>query len=162
MTLDDFDRRILDILQTDCTRAHAEIGDEVGLSGSAVRRRIQAMRAAGVIAHEVAILSDTIAGLTVIVTVEFERETPDIYAAFAAAMRTDERVLQCYATTGRFDVVMLVAAASADDYKAWADLALLSNASVRRYETFVASSQIKFTTRRPATALKLSEDRDGR
>src|SRR5262245_33044101 len=107
MTLDDFDRRILDILQSDCTRAHAEIGDEVGLSGSAVRRRVQAMRAAGVIDREVAILGERFSGLTVVVMIELERETPEIYAAFKDAMQKDDRVLQCYAVTGRFDVVLL-------------------------------------------------------
>jgi Lrp/AsnC family leucine-responsive transcriptional regulator len=133
-------------------RAHAAIGDEIGLSGSAVRRRIQALRDAGVIAREVAILSESVAGLTIIVTVELERETKEVYDAFRDAMHSDEHVLQCYMTAGQYDLVLIVAARSPEDYKEWSDRTLLGNSSVRRFESFVSWSTVKFTTRRPAAA----------
>lgn len=149
MDLDAFDQRILDILQSDCTRTHAAIGREVGLSGSAVRRRIQAMRAAGVIAREVAILGEGAGGLTIIVTVELERESKEVYDAVRKSVRGDDHVLQCYLTTGEFDLVLIVAACSPEDYKDWADRTLLANAAVRRFESHVVWSTAKFTTKRP-------------
>jgi Lrp/AsnC family leucine-responsive transcriptional regulator len=149
MDLDDFDRRILDILQTDCSRAHADIGAEINLSGSAVRRRIQAMREAGVIAREVAILGDTLAGVTMIVTVALERESREVYEAFGKAMQAENRVQQCYTTAGQFDVVLIVSARDAEDYRGWAEEALLNNGSVRRYDSYAVSSTMKFTTKRP-------------
>jgi Lrp/AsnC family transcriptional regulator, leucine-responsive regulatory protein len=153
MNLDSLDRRILDFLQTDCTRSHAAIGDDVGLSGSAVRRRIDAMRKAGVIAREVAILGDAAVegGITVIVTVSFERESRETYDAFRAAMRNEECVLQCYATAGQFDFVLVVVAKSPAEYEAWGERTLMSNPAVRRYDSFVVWSTVKFTTRRPVS-----------
>lgn len=152
MDLDGFDQRILDILQSDCTRAHAAIGREIGLSGSAVRRRIQAMRASGVIASEVAILGESAGGLTIVVTIELERESKEVYEALREAMRADAHVLQCYLTTGQLDLVLIVAARSPEDYKDWADRTLLANPAVRRFESHVVWSTAKFTTRRPVAA----------
>jgi len=151
MQLDRLDQRILTILQDDCTRSHAQIGEEVGLSGSAVRRRIQAMRDGGVIAREVAILSEQagVGGITVVVTVTFERETQEAYDAFRDAMRREERVLQCYATAGQFDFVVVVAAKSPEDYERWGEATLMSNPALRRYDSFVVWSTVKFTTKRP-------------
>lgn len=154
--MDDFDRNILDILQTDCTLAHAEIGKRVGLSGSAVRRRVGALQRSGVIARQVAILGPEAkeAGITVIVTVAFERESPEAYDAFRRTMRQEERVLQCYSTAGQFDFLLVVAAASPEDFEIWGERTLMSNPDLRRFESFVVWSTVKFTTRRPsATAL---------
>ncbi len=151
MTLDSLDRSILSALQQNSDRSHAEIGELVGLSGSAVRRRVEAMRRSGVIARTVALLGDNAnsAGILVVVTVSFERETPAAYEAFRAAMRKDERVLQCYATSGQFDFVLMVAAASPQDYERWGERTLMANAALRRYDSFVVWSTVKFDTARP-------------
>jgi len=49
MELDRTDERILELLQADARRTLAEIGAEVSLSASAVKRRIDRLEAAGVI-----------------------------------------------------------------------------------------------------------------
>lgn len=150
MELDRIDRKILDILQTDCTRTHARIGKDVGLSGSAVRRRIQLLRKEKIIAREVAILGDLAKpiGISVIVSVTFEKETTEAYRSFRAAMKSDKRVLQCYATSGQFDFMLIVAAQSPQDYEEWGERVLLSNPDIRRYESYVVWSTVKFTTKR--------------
>jgi Lrp/AsnC family transcriptional regulator, leucine-responsive regulatory protein len=151
MQLDRLDQSILAILQDDCTRSHAWIGEQVGLSGSAVRRRVQAMRESGVIAREVAIVGAQagVGGITVVVTVTFERETREAYDAFRETMLRDDRVLQCHATAGQFDFILVVAARSPEDYEAWGEATLMSNASLRRYDSFVVWSTVKFSTKRP-------------
>lgn len=156
--MDKLDGQILEILQVDCTMPHARIGERVGLSGSAVRRRIQALRSSGVIAREVAILGEktNAAGITVVVTVAFEKETKRDYDAFRALMRKDDRVLQCYATAGQFDFVLVVTAESPEDYEAWGERVLMSNSALRRYDSFVVWSTVKFSTKRP---LRIESDR---
>jgi Lrp/AsnC family leucine-responsive transcriptional regulator len=42
--IDDFDRQILDIVQLDCQMKAEAIGDLVGLSPSAVQRRLKRLR----------------------------------------------------------------------------------------------------------------------
>lgn len=148
--MDSFDRAILDVVQDDSSLTHADIGDIVGLSGSAVRRRIQALKAQGVIAREVALLGPEAkaGGITVIVTVAFEKESKPAYDAFRATMLAEPCVLQCYATAGQFDFVLVVAAASPGEYETWGERVLMSNAALRRYDSYVVWSTVKFTTKR--------------
>src|SRR5574341_2688282 len=54
--LDRMDRKILDILQKDCTLPVAEIGKQIGLSTTPCWRRIQKLEELGVIQRRVALL----------------------------------------------------------------------------------------------------------
>ncbi|KPY11389.1 AsnC family transcriptional regulator [Pseudomonas savastanoi pv. phaseolicola] len=54
--MDKFDRAILDILQTDCTRSVADIAERIGLGSTACWRRIQKLEEAGIIDRRVALL----------------------------------------------------------------------------------------------------------
>ena len=54
--LDRFDLAILRLLQQDNQRSHGQLGEQVGLSGSAVRRRVQQLRQQGWIRAEVVLL----------------------------------------------------------------------------------------------------------
>ena len=54
--LDAFDRRILARVQSDCHRPAESIAAEIGLSASAVQRRLRRLRERGVIRAEVALL----------------------------------------------------------------------------------------------------------
>jgi Lrp/AsnC family transcriptional regulator, cysteine-sensing transcriptional activator len=54
--LDRMDRKILDILQKDCTMPVAEIGKQIGLSTTPCWRRIQKLEESGVIQRRVALL----------------------------------------------------------------------------------------------------------
>jgi DNA-binding Lrp family transcriptional regulator len=150
MPIDRLDARILDILQNDCTLPHARIGEKVGLSGSAVRRRIAALRKSGVIAREIAILSDDAVkgGISLVVTMAFGQESPSVYAAFKKAMRADPAVLQCYSTSGQFDFVLIVTARSPEDYEEWGQAILGAHPAIKRFDSFVVWSTVKHTTKR--------------
>jgi DNA-binding Lrp family transcriptional regulator len=151
-TLDAFDRAILAIVQEDCTLTHARVGARVGLSASAVRRRLEAMRASGVIAREVAIARDDALGpmVRVLVTVIFERESPAIHAAFRARMVREPAVTHCFSTAGQFDFFLIVEAESLAAYEAWGERTLMGDPDIRRYDSFVVWSVVKATTARPA------------
>lgn len=105
MELDDFDRRLLDAVQEDSRRTGEVLAALVGLSPAACLRRLQRLRAAGVIEREVAILDPRVAGtrLSLIVNVTLERERPDLADGFARAMRQAPEVSQCYYVTGAVD-----------------------------------------------------------
>jgi Lrp/AsnC family transcriptional regulator, leucine-responsive regulatory protein len=147
LALDDFDRALLDHLQTDATLTHAQLGERVHLSASSVRRRIERMRAQGVIEKIVALLGTAMqTGVTVIVTVSFAQESLEIYRDFRQQMRADSNVRQCYSVAGSEDFVLLVNANSPADYEKWGERALMSNASIRRYSSQVVWSTVKFST----------------
>jgi Lrp/AsnC family transcriptional regulator, leucine-responsive regulatory protein len=147
--LDRFDRDILRIVQENNQLSHAAIGEQVGLSGSAVRRRLAALRAAGIIERDVSVLASRSAGITLIVSVTFGHETPALYAAFDDQMRTLPEVTQCYHVAGAVDYVLVVSAPSLEWYEDWSKAQFMANEAVARYETTVVWSCKKFETARP-------------
>jgi DNA-binding Lrp family transcriptional regulator len=83
MELDKLDRRFLATLQKDARRPAELMGADVGLSASAVQRRIARMRGEAVITAEVALVDPKQAEwpLTMIVDVEVERARPELLAS---------------------------------------------------------------------------------
>src|SRR3970040_2141959 len=77
--LDRIDRKILDILQRDCTLPVAEIGKQIGLSTTPCWRRIQKLEALGVIQRRVALLDPkkVNVGVTVFVSITTSHHTQD-------------------------------------------------------------------------------------
>jgi Lrp/AsnC family transcriptional regulator len=111
MKLDHTDRRILALLQQDASRSVAEIGADVGLSQTPCWRRIQKLRAAGVIERTVAVLDPHAIGLGLIVFIEVEAldhtpERQDNFTRQAAAM---PEVLEIHRMAGETDYLLRVA-----------------------------------------------------
>lgn len=149
VNLDRHDFRILDVVQCDSRKTHAEIGDVVGLSPSAVRRRLEALRKTGVIRSEVAIINPDAIGnaLLFVVLVTFEREAPGSDQAFRRAMIKCPQVLQCYSVGGQFDYVLIVEAESPKSYEEWRCRVIDTLADIRRCDAFVVWSTVKFETK---------------
>ena len=94
--LDEFDHRLLELLQRDSAATLTALGEAVGLSASAVQRRITRYRRDGLM-REVAVLDSTLLGTTTLATVlvAMERESAKLHAAFHARMRAAPEVQQC-------------------------------------------------------------------
>jgi Lrp/AsnC family leucine-responsive transcriptional regulator len=146
MTLDEFDREILSIVQQDSRLPNREISARVNLSETAVRRRLARLRAEGVITGEVTLVDRDLLGQTLIVSVTFKDECPKAYQGFREQMQTERCVSQCYSVAGPADYVLIVHAQSLSAYERWAEAAIQGNQDVLRYETTVAFTTVKFTT----------------
>jgi DNA-binding Lrp family transcriptional regulator len=87
--LDELDRKLLELLQNDAARPLYELGDRVGLSASAVQRRLSRYRSSGVIAKQIAVLDpDAVAGTVLAcVLVTLERESKKLHGAFQQRLR---------------------------------------------------------------------------
>jgi Lrp/AsnC family transcriptional regulator, leucine-responsive regulatory protein len=125
---------------------HAAIAGQVNLSPSAVRRRLKAMRAHGIIMADVAMVDPARQSLTFIVQVYFEREDPQTIAAFVSQMQSDTRVSQCYSVSGDCDFWLVVHAQTPQAFEAWGQTELMSNAKIRRYSTSLVWSRQVFQT----------------
>jgi Lrp/AsnC family leucine-responsive transcriptional regulator len=150
MELDDFDRRLPDAVQEDSRRTGEALAAMVGLSPAACLRRLQRLRAAGVIEREVAIVDPrfTPARLGLIVNVTLERERPDLVDDFARSMRRAPEVSQCYYVTGAVDYVLLVSVADMEAYREFTRRHLFGT-NVRRFETMVVMGRMKSGTSVP-------------
>ena len=84
MEIDRLDRKILSILQKNNRIPNVELAEEVGLSPPACLKRVKRLREDKVITGDVSIINPELAGnkMNLIVSVEMERDRPDIYSVF--------------------------------------------------------------------------------
>ncbi|MEM8487431.1 MAG: Lrp/AsnC family transcriptional regulator [Bacteroidota bacterium] len=143
--IDNFDRAILNIVQKDNQVTHAEIGAQVNLSASSVRRRLKAMRKAKVIEADVSVVDPGKEMIQAIVMVSFLKESPEGYSAFKQQMIEDPSVAQCYSVSGEVDMVLIVNAPDLSSYEAWGERVLMANPMIRRNTTHIVWSRIKFS-----------------
>ncbi|MFD0850944.1 Lrp/AsnC family transcriptional regulator [Actinomadura adrarensis] len=143
--LDEIDARLLDLLQHDAGRTLHDLGDQVGLSPSAVQRRIARYRRDGLIARQVAVLDPYRFGPAVlaVVLVTLDQESFEQHRAFAERMRSEPQVQQCYQVAGPWDYVVVLAARSTRECGRLGDRLLKGDDNIRRYETLVVFDAVK-------------------
>ncbi|HET6187002.1 MAG: Lrp/AsnC family transcriptional regulator [Trebonia sp.] len=111
MSLDDIDARIITALIKDARASYAVIGNEVGLSAPAVKRRVDRLRASGAITGFSARVDPAALGWTTEAYVELfcsGRTTPDV---IAAAVRGYPEVADACTVTGEADALVHIRAA---------------------------------------------------
>ena len=149
ISLDTFDREILEIVQADNQQSHSAIGARVGLSPSSARRRLKRLRDAGVIEADVSIVRPEGTVSQIIVMVSFETESVASYDAFRARMAESPEVTQIYSVSGNIDFVLVVQTPDLSSYEAWGERMLMSDPAIRRYDSHVVWSRVKFSTALP-------------
>lgn len=147
--LDEFDRRILHELQRDNRQSMMSVGMKVGLSEPAVRRRVKRLRDSGTIVGDVSLVDPDKLGITVIVSVRFEKEGHGTYDAFKAEMASSPQIAQCYTVTGDEDFIVIGHFAHMAAYDEWVNDRILSNPSIARTTTNVVYRRVKFQTAIP-------------
>jgi len=121
------------------------IGVEIGLSASAVQRRIQRLREDEIIIAEVAVVDQKAIGrpLTMIVDVEVERERPELLASLKRWISAEPAVQEAWYVTGGGDYVLIVTARDVEGYDALLQRLVAENSNVRRFTTRLALATLK-------------------
>lgn len=143
--MDQFDRKLLSLMQTDSRRSADYLADAVGLSPSACLRRLRRLRDLGAIEAEIAVIAPEAVGRTLMMVVEvtLERERPDLMDEFKRSMRATPEVMLCLYVTGETDFILLVTAKTMRDYEAFTRRFFFDNPNVRRFHTFVVMDRVK-------------------
>lgn len=149
--LDDLDLRLLASLQQDNMRTADQLADLIGLSPSAIARRVRRLRESGAVAADVSILSPRAAGnpLCAIVHVQLERHAPQDGDRLRRRLIASPNVQLCLDIAGTFDILLLVVAPDMDAYNAFADETLAEHPAVRRIETTFVKKRVKATLAYP-------------
>ncbi|KWV34445.1 MULTISPECIES: Lrp/AsnC family transcriptional regulator [Micromonospora] len=133
MQIDAVDQRIIALLVADARTSYADIGSRVSLSAPAVKRRVDRLRATGVIRGFTAVVDPAAVGWTTEAFVELfcaGRTTP---TQLALAARRHPEVVGAYTVSGEADALVHLRAA---------DISHLEEALERlRAEPFVTSSR---------------------
>jgi len=138
--MDSFDRRLLALVQRDASMTSEALASQVGLSPSAVQRRLKRLRADGVIASIVATVDPSKAGRPsfFVVGLEIERERPELLQRLRAWLADEDAVQEVFYVTGAWDFVLIVTAPGVEAYDALMSRLIADNANVRRFTTNVA------------------------
>ena len=156
--LDRLDRAILAHLQTDGRAAHDAIGAEIGLSASAVLRRIRKLEEAGVIDRYVALLKPEALGLGLMVYVNVRLEKRAEHAKrnpmdeFRASVQAWPEVVECVALTGEMDFLLRLVLQDMSAYSRFMMDTLLRHPSVQDCKTSFVMDRVKATTALPIQA----------
>jgi DNA-binding Lrp family transcriptional regulator len=138
--LDNFDRKLLNRVQRDADLSAEAIGQEIGLSGSAVLRRLKRLKAEGVIEANVAMVDPAKVGRPTffIVALEVERERPELMSRLRQWLGGEDQVQQVFYVTGSADFILVITARDVDSYDALMGRLMTDNPNVRRFTTNVA------------------------
>lgn len=151
MQLDDADRRILSQMQEDCSLSTAELAERVGLSQSPCWRRVQRLRADGVIRAEVALLDRGKLGLKtqIFAQVKLSAQGRQHLDEFSEAIRRFPEVLECWVLMGPVDFLLRVVAPDVESYERFFFEKLSRVPGIQEITSTVALSEIKATTALP-------------
>jgi len=143
--LDRLDRKLLNELQQDASLTSDRLAERVGLSASAVHRRVRRLEGAGIIERRIAVVDPAKVGrgALFIVGVEVERERPDLVQRLRGWIRTEPAVQQAHYVTGSADYVLAVTARDIAEFDGLMSEMMAANPNVRRFTTNVVMSTVK-------------------
>lgn len=152
--MDNFDRKLLNLLQQDSGLTAEQLSALVPLSPSAITRRIKRMREIGAISHNAAVVSPVLRQKRVnaIIVIQLDQHTPSQVANLRAFLRDAAEVQVCLEITGSADMVLIVSMRDMSHFNEFADT-IGGHPLVRRYETSFVKREIKMSL-----AIELSED----
>lgn len=136
--LDKFDRQILARLQRDPRQPAERIATAIGLSATAVQRRIRRLREAGVIVGERLVLDAAALGFGLSVWVEVElREASRkaVIDGFKRRMAAEPRVQQCFYVAGDSDFLLLVRCRDVAEFEALTRELFFDDANIRKFRS---------------------------
>lgn len=118
MLHDDIDRKILAYLTTDGRATYAEVGDQVGLSSPAVKRRVDRLVATGVIQGFAAQVDPEALGWGTEAFVELDCRGRTGPTEITAMVAEHPEVVAAYTITGESDALLHLRAASIGELEA--------------------------------------------
>ena len=154
-TLDKLDLLILRNLQANGRATYDEIAEQVGLSASAVLRRVKRLEETGVIDRYVALVRPEVLGLglTAYLNVRLEKHTEshkrNPMDLFRASVQTWPEVVECAALTGEMDYLLRVVVRDMAAYSHFVMDTLLKHPSVQDCKTSFVLDRVKNTTALP-------------
>ena len=112
--LDELDREIVQLLIENARISYSDIGEEIGISGVAVKARIRALEQKGIIEEYTTVINpQKISGA---VSCYFEIETtPNCLSDVTEILNRDNTVTQIYRVTGKDKLHVHAVAASAEE-----------------------------------------------
>jgi len=143
--LDDIDHELLALLQRDADQTLSALGERVGLSPSAVQRRITRLKKRGVIARTVVELAPeaTTDVILAVCVVTLDRESNERHEGFQQRLLAAPEVQQIYMVSGDWDYVVVFATHGMRQHNEVTGRLLSDAPNVRRYTTLFVLKPVR-------------------
>ncbi|MFJ2991514.1 Lrp/AsnC family transcriptional regulator [Pandoraea sp. NPDC087047] len=148
MQIDEFDEKILALLQEDASLSAVQIGERIGLSQSQCWRRIERLDKEKVIERRVALIDRKKVGLNVMLFahVKLAGHNRNALPEFSEAIQAFPEVLECHVLMGNVDFLLRIVTRDVDAYERFFFERLSQLPMVQEVNSMIALSQIKSTT----------------
>jgi Lrp/AsnC family transcriptional regulator for asnA, asnC and gidA len=113
--LDDLDYKILGMLMVNARKPFLEIARLCNVSGAAIHQRIQKLTAMGVINGSVTVVNPNSVGFSTCAFIGFMLNDPSKFNDVVERLHTIPEVVECYFTTGKYDIFVKLYARNNDD-----------------------------------------------
>ena len=141
MQLDSLDFKILVMLSENARRPYLEIARECGVSGAAVHQRVQKLYSMGVIREAITVINPSSLGFDTCAYIGLMLKEPSKSERIIEAIRKIPEVVECYYTTGQYDVFIKIYARNNEDLLRLIHNSL-SNLSDTRSETLICFKEV--------------------
>jgi DNA-binding Lrp family transcriptional regulator len=144
VTLDAFDHKLLARVRRNNLEPARVTAEAVGLSESAVLRRLRRLRTEGVIVADVAVVDPARVDPRIVLHVLVEMSTQERRHtdAFKAAMIRSPEIQACWDVTGETDYLLNVSVRSMAEYEAFCQRELSSEAHVRAFKSMITIREV--------------------
>ena len=144
--VDDIDRKLLRILQTDGRTPYAELGRAVGLAVSSVNERVRKLGERGVITGVHARVAPEALRLDLLAFVFVGWSDPGVETNFLARIGEEPAVLECHHVTGAWNYLLKIRVQSTRMLEAFLGNVIKSVEGIQRTETLIVLSSPKETS----------------
>ncbi|RUU04820.1 AsnC family transcriptional regulator [Mesorhizobium sp. USDA-HM6] len=143
--LDNVDRQLLRLLQTDGRRTVLDLAQRVGLSPTGASLRIKRLFEEGVIRAVRAVLdpSKIGRGTLVFVEVRLDHTAPHVFDRFAEAVSKAPEILECHMVVGGFDYLIKARISDMAVFQEFLQRVILSLPGVRETHTYASIADVK-------------------
>lgn len=135
--IDDIDRRILNILQSESRLTNIELSERVGLSPTPCLRRVRRLEESGLIRGYRADVDRRQLGYPIMafVQVRLNQQVESALEMVESAVRERPEIINCFLVTGDSDYMLQVVAKSLDDYADFMRNHLTQIAAIQNIQT---------------------------
>ena len=154
--LDKIDRKLLSLLQTDCTLSLQALADAVNLTTTPCWKRLKRLEDEGILRGRVALLDAEKVGLglTAFVLIKTQQHSSEWYQKFVDLTAQMPEVLAFYRMAGEYDYLMQVEVADMKSYDNFYKRLVTGVPGLIDVTSSFAMEKIKYTTALPVPERK--------
>ncbi len=149
--IDNMDRKILRLLQSDASLSATAIGEQVGLSQSPCWRRIQRLKDSGLIRDQGLVIDRRKLGFDTMVFahVKLTAHGRSKVAEFSETIRQFPEVMECHILLGHVDFLLRIVVPDLEAYERFFFERLSLLPDVQEVTSSIALTEVKHTTQLP-------------